>query len=69
MLGAAQSAQNSGDERLEEQAEEDDQDKCQCIFHNLKLLFPFVSGLPAPGMRIFFFPVEIQIKMSLDYIG
>ena len=54
MLGAAQSAQNSGDERLEEQAEEDDQDKCQCIFHNLKLLFPFVSGLPAPGMRIFF---------------
>ncbi len=55
MLRASQSAQNSGYERLKEQAEDDDQDKCHYIFHNLEIIsFPFVPGLPAPGMRIFF---------------
>ena len=55
MLRASQSAKDSGYERLEEQAEDDDQDESQCIFHNLELVsFPFVTGLPAPGMRIFF---------------
>ena len=70
MLRASQSAQDCGYERLQEQAEDDDQDESQCIFHNHELIsFPFIPSLPAPGMRIFFFPVEIQIKMSLDYIG
>ena len=55
VLRAAQSAQDGGYERLQEQAEDDDEDKCQCIFHNLELIsFPFLPGLPAPGMRIFF---------------
>ena len=55
VLRASQSAQNGGYERLQEQAEDDDEDKCQCIFHNLELIsFPFLPGLPAPGMRIFF---------------
>ena len=55
MLRAAQAAQDGGDQRLQQQAEDDDQDESQCIFHNLKLIsFPFVPGLPAPGMRIFF---------------
>ena len=35
MLRASQSAQDCGYERLQEQAEDDDEDKCQCIFHNL----------------------------------
>jgi hypothetical protein len=38
MLRASQAAQDSGDERLEDQAEDDDQDYSQCIFHNFKLL-------------------------------
>ena len=55
MLRASQSAEDGGYERLEEQAEDDDQDESQCIFHNLELIsFPFVPDLPAPGMRIFF---------------
>ena len=55
MLRASQSAEDGGYERLEEQAEDDDQDESQCIFHNLELIsFPLLSGLPAPGMRIFF---------------
>ena len=55
MLRASQSAKDGGYERLEEQAEDDDQDESQCIFHNLELIsFPFVPGLPAPGMCIFF---------------
>ena len=55
MLRASQSAKDGGYERLEEQAEDDDQDESQCIFHNLELIsFPFVPDLPAPGMRIFF---------------
>ena len=35
MLRASQSAQDCGYERLQEQAENDDKDHCQCIFHNL----------------------------------
>jgi hypothetical protein len=55
MLRASQSAQDGGYERLQQQAEDDEQDKSQCIFHNLEFIsFPFVPGLPAPGMRIFF---------------
>ena len=55
MLRASQSAQDGGYERLEEQAEDDDQDESHYIFHNLELIsFPLLSGLPAPGMRIFF---------------
>ena len=55
MLRASQSAQDGGDERLQEHAEDDDQDESQCIFHNHELIsFPFIPGLPAPGMRIFF---------------
>ena len=55
MLRAPQSAQDSGYERLQEQAEDDEKDESQCIFHNHELIsFPFLSGLPAPGMRIFF---------------
>ena len=55
MLRAAQAAQDGGDQRLQQQAEDDDQDESQCIFHNLILIsFPFVPSLPAPGMRIFF---------------
>ena len=54
VLRTAQSAQDGGYERLEEQAEDDDQDESQCIFHNLELIsFPLLSGLPAPGMRFF----------------
>jgi hypothetical protein len=37
MLGASQSTQDGGYERLQEQAEDDDEDKCQSIFHNLEL--------------------------------
>ena len=55
MLRASQSAQTGGYERLQEQAEDDDQDETQFIFHNHELIsFPFIPGLPAPGMRIFF---------------
>ena len=55
MLRAAQAAQDGGDQRLQKQAEDDDQDESQCIFHNHELIsFPFFPGLPAPGMRIFF---------------
>ena len=55
MLRAAQAAQDGGDQRLQQQAEDDDQDESQCIFHNLKLIsFPFVPTLPDSGMRIFF---------------
>ena len=55
MLRAAQAAQDGGDQRLQQQAEDDDQDESHYIFHNLELVsFPFVTGLPAPGMRIFF---------------
>ena len=55
MLRAAQAAQDGGDQRLQQQAEDDDQDESQCIFHNLKLIsFPFVPDLPDSGMRIFF---------------
>ena len=54
MLRTAQAAQDGGDERFEEQAEDDDQDESQCIFHNLELIsFPLLSGLPAPGMPVF----------------
>ena len=54
MLRASQSAQDSGYERLQEQAEDDNQDESQYIFHNHELIsFPFIPGLPAPGMRIF----------------
>ena len=49
MLRAAQAAQDRGDERLEDQAEDDDQDKCQCIFHNLKLFFSLCFGHSGPG--------------------
>ncbi len=55
MLRAAQAAQDGGDERLQKQAEDDDQDESQCIFHNHELIsFPFVPDLPDPGMHIFF---------------
>ena len=55
VLRASQSAQDCGYERLQEQAEDDDQDESQCIFHNHELIsFPFFPSLPAPGMRIFF---------------
>ena len=54
MLRASQSAQDGGYERLQEQAEDDDQDESQCIFHNHELIsFPFVPGLPAPGFVYF----------------
>ena len=54
MLRTAQAAQDGGDERFEEQAEDDDQDKSQCIIHNHEFIsFPFVSGLIAPGMPVF----------------
>ena len=49
VLRAAQAAQDSGDERLEDQAEDDDQDKCQCIFHNLKLLPSLCFRPSGPG--------------------
>ena len=49
VLRAAQSAQDGGYERLEEQAEDDDQDESQCIFHNLELIsFPYCPS-PLPG--------------------
>jgi hypothetical protein len=55
MLRASHSAQDGGYERLQEYAEDDDQDESQCIFHNHELIsFPFVPDLPAPGMRVFF---------------
>ena len=54
MLRASQSAQDSGYERLQEQAEDDNQDESQCIFHNLELIsFPFLPGLPARGCVYF----------------
>ena len=54
MLRTAQAAQDGGDERFEEQAEDDDQDKSQCIIHNHEFIsFPFVSGIIAPGMPVF----------------
>ena len=37
MLRTAQSAQDGGYKRLEYQAEDDYEDNCQCIFHNLEL--------------------------------
>ena len=37
MLRAAQSAQDSGYERPQNQAEDDDKDQGQSIFHNLEL--------------------------------
>ena len=50
MLRAAQSAQDGGYERLQQQAEDDDEDQSQCIFHNPELIsFPFCSGLSGPG--------------------
>lgn len=49
MLRASQAAQDSGDERLEDQAEDDDQDKSQCIFHNLKLLLSLCFRPSGPG--------------------
>lgn len=55
MLRAAQSAQDGGYERLQQQAKDDDEDQSQCIFHNPELIsFPLCSGLSGPGMRIFF---------------
>jgi len=54
MFRASYAAQDCGKERLEEQAEDDDQDKGQYIFHNHEFIsFPFVSGLIALGMPVF----------------
>lgn len=49
VLRAAYAAQNGGDERLEDQAEDDDQDKSQCIFHNLELLLSLCFRPSGPG--------------------
>ena len=49
VLRAAQSAQDGGYERPQNQAEDDDQDKCQCIFHNLKLLLSLCFRPSGPG--------------------
>ena len=49
MLRTAQTAKDCGDERLEDQAEDDDQDKSQCIFHNLKLLLSLCFRPSGPG--------------------
>ena len=49
MLRASQAAQDSGDERLEDQAEDDDKDQGQSIFHNLKLLLSLCFRPSGPG--------------------
>ncbi len=50
VLRAAQSAQDSGYERPQNQAEDDDKDQGQSIFHNLELLFFSLSSGPSgPG--------------------
>ena len=55
MLRASQSAQDSGYERLQEQAEDDDEDKCQCIFHNHELIsFPFFLRAFRPRGCVYF---------------
>ena len=58
MLRAAQATQDGGNERLQQQAEDDDQDESQSIFHNLKL-FSFPSfHLSAPGTVMSFLHTE-----------
>ena len=54
MLRAAQAAEDSGDEWLEDQAEDDDQDKSQYIFHNLKTFhFPLFQAFRPRGCVYF----------------
>ena len=61
MLRASQSAQDGGYERLQEQAEDDDQDESQCIFHNHELIsFPFVQGPSGPGDAYIFLLSECE---------
>ena len=60
MLRATQAAQDSGDERLEDQAEDDDQDKSQCIFHNLKLIFSLCFRPSGPGDAYVFLLLESE---------
>lgn len=50
MLRAAQTAQDGGNERLQQQVEDDDEAESQCIFHNPELIsFPLYSGLSGSG--------------------
>ncbi len=49
MLRTAQTAKDCSDERFEDQAEDDNQDKSQCIFHSFKLFFSLCFGPSGPG--------------------
>ena len=61
MLRASHSAQDGGDERLQEQAEDDDQDESQCIFHNHELIsFSLYSGPSGPGYAYIFLLSESE---------
>ena len=65
MLRTAQTAKDCGDERLEDQAEDDDQDKSQCIFHILKLLFSLCFRPFGPGDAYIFLLSESEpVKMK-----
>lgn len=54
MLRTAQTAKDCGDERFEDQAEDDDQDKSQCIFHILKRFLSLCFRPSGPGDAYFF---------------
>ena len=61
MLRASHSAQDGGDERLQEQAEDDDQDESQCIFHNHELIsFSLYSRPSGPGDAYIFLLSESE---------
>ena len=65
MLRASQSAQNGGYERLQEQAEDDDQDESQCIFHNHELIsFPFIRAFRPGDAYIFLLSESEPCKMK-----
>ena len=65
MLRTAQTAKDCGDERLEDQAEDDDQDKRQCIFHILKLLLSLCFRPSGPGDAYIFLLSESEpVKME-----
>ena len=64
MLRASQAAEDGGDERLEDHAEDDDQDEGQCIFHNLELIFfSLCFGPSGPGDAYIFLLSESESKL------
>ena len=60
MLRTAQTAKDCGDERFEDQAEDDDQDKSQCIFHILKRFLSLCFRPSGPGDAYIFLLLESE---------